>query len=281
MPNLTALVWNMGLGSPPRKRPAKNWDRLSLLMQERSVDLALLNEASVPVPEGFTARYEIEGTMGRDTRSDGTPISRPWVTAVVAAGGQPKPVNARATGSHGRRPRIPFEPARPGSWAAAVVETALGPVTCISLYGLLEELSDASVHRSLSDVSPIFSDPDYNEHVLLGGDLNTTTAWRDYGHRRRDRGILERIEAYGLVDCLKQMRKPGRLKNCACVFGHACQHTWTRLDLNEKKSRKTPHQMDYLFASLALARRLTSCEAASPLKWREYSDHSPVVATFE
>ena len=132
----------------------------------------------------------------------------------------------------------------------------------------------------MSEISPIFSDPVYKDLVLLGGDLNTSTAWPDHGHRVRDEGVLERIKAYGLIDCLKQTRKPGRLDNCTCIFGHDCQHTWTRLDPNQK-GRKTPYQMDYVFASVALAKRLTNCEALSPLEWQEFSDHSPIIATFE
>lgn len=75
------------------------------------------------------------------------------------------------------RPEIDFAQAnsRPGSWIAATVPSGKGPVSCISLYGFLDELSDASMHRSLSEVSPIFSDPDYCELVLLGGDINTFT----------------------------------------------------------------------------------------------------------
>lgn len=280
MASLTALVWNMGLGSPPRKSATRNWDRLSALMAERMVDVALLNEASVPIPESLNAQYEAEGTKGRDTRGDGRPVPRRWSTAVLSNDIQLSPVNARATGSRGRRPRIPFEPSRPGSWTAALADTELGPVTCVALYGLLEELSDASVHRSLSDISPIFSDPGYKELVLVGGDLNTTTAWRDYRSRSRDQSVLDRLEAHGLVDCLRLKRKPGRLRNCTCVFGQDCPHTWTRLDPSQK-GRKTPYQMDYLFASVELAKRLTSCEALSPTRWREYSDHAPIIATFE
>ncbi len=36
-----------------------------------------------------------------------------------------------------------------------------GYITAISLYGLLDEFSDASVHRSLSEVSPVFDDDRY------------------------------------------------------------------------------------------------------------------------
>jgi hypothetical protein len=74
----TVVVWNMGLGSPPRKRAAKNWRRLLELMKERSADVVLLNEASVPVPDGVDALYEPTGTKGRDLRRDGQPVSRRW-----------------------------------------------------------------------------------------------------------------------------------------------------------------------------------------------------------
>jgi hypothetical protein len=277
----TTLVWNMGLGSVPRRNASRNWGRLSELMEQRSVDVALLNEASVPVPDGLMARYSESGTSGRDRLANDQTIQRPWSTAVVSAHEQPEAVDAHAVGmgSHPRRPNIPFEPpSRPGSWTAGVVlAPGIGRVTCVALYGLLEELSDASVHRSLSEISPIFSDPDYKELALVGGDLNTSTAWKDPLHRARDQGVLDRFEAYGLVDCLRRVRGSKRLEGCTCVFGDECRHTWTRRD---PRSPEVPYQMDYLFASTVLAERLKSCEALSPLEWQEYSDHSPIIATF-
>jgi len=59
----------------------------------------------------------------------------------------------------------------------SMVETELGPVSAVALYGLMDELSDASVHRSLSELSPVLDDPKYNKQVILGGDLNTGTQW--------------------------------------------------------------------------------------------------------
>ena len=38
---------------------------------------------------------------------------------------------------------------------------------------------------------------------------------------------------------------------------------------------------DYVFASPALAEKLRRCLAFSPTKWYAFSDHSPIVATFE
>jgi endonuclease/exonuclease/phosphatase family metal-dependent hydrolase len=301
MATWTALVWNMGLGSFRRGTATKTWGRLSELMEERSVDVALLSEASVyqmraanadaireGQPEPFF--FSEEGTKGRDFWTDDNGIRKAydrsrWSAAVMSPLG-PNSLgedDVRATSAshtNPRRPDIPFTNSRPGSWVAATVPMGMERVTCISLYGLIEELSDASMHRSLSEISPIFSDPAYKDLVLVGGDLNTSTPWPDHARRLRDEGVLERIKAYGLIDSLKQARKPGRLENCTCVFGQDCQHTWTRVD-PKQKGHKTPYQMDYMFASVALARRLTSCEALSPLEWEQFSDHSPIIATFD
>jgi endonuclease/exonuclease/phosphatase family metal-dependent hydrolase len=299
MTTWTVLVWNMALGS--RRNATKNWNRLSKLMEEHSVEVALLNEARVDHmmasnadairegrPEPFV--FSEEGTKGRDFWTDENGIRKAkdrsdWSSAVMSPLGPSllgeEDVRAMsASPTNPRRPDIPFTNSRAGSWIAATVPIGTEKVTCISLYGLIEELSDASMHRSLSEISPIFSDPAYKDLVLLGGDFNTTTAWPDHPRRVRDEGVLQRIKAYGLIDCLKQTRKPGRLENCTCVFGQDCQHTWTRLD-PKQKGRKTPYQMDYLFASVALARRLTSCDALSPLEWQKFSDHSPIIAMFD
>lgn len=256
------MVWNMAHRSG-------SWDALA----ELSFDVALLNEASVPLPEGIDAVYEPEGTVGRD----GYP--RRW-TAAVASQHKPRRIDdARPVSYRGRRPNVDFVVSRPGSWIAAVVPVPeVGDVTCVSLYGLLDELSEASVHRSLSELSPLFSDDRYRRHVLLGGDLNTGTQWPRGRHLDGDTALLARIRAYGLVDCLEKVRKPGRLANCRCVYGDGCTHTWTRRD---PKQPEIPLQVDYLFASATLAERLRACDALSPLEWQRFSDHSPIVTTFE
>jgi endonuclease/exonuclease/phosphatase family metal-dependent hydrolase len=152
----------------------------------------------------------------------------------------------------------------------------IGNVTCVSIYGLMDELSEASVHRTLSEVSPLFSDPRYREPLLLAGDLNTSTQWPEGAHLDGDMAVLDRINAYGLVDCLKEKRAPGRLANCRCTL-EECTHTWTRVDPNHPAL-----QVDYLFASRALAENnLESSQALlSPPEWQEYSDHVPIIATF-
>lgn len=184
------------------------------------------------------ALVEAEGTTGRD----GKP--RPWSTAVVSSWEVDPILDARPTNYLGHeRTRLPFENSRPGSWTAATVHIpGTQPVNFISLYGLLDDLSDASVHRSLSEVSPIFDDPRYKERVVLGGDLNLTTQWSNE-HRLRDRarGVLDRIEAYGLVDCLKEKRGIDRVAGCDCT-PDPCTHTRTKWD-GESADGGYPHQI--------------------------------------
>jgi hypothetical protein len=269
----------MGLGSPGKRTHAGNWARLDRLMQERAVDVALLNEAPTEGLASRAARYSEAGTEGWDLRRDNGEVKlRRWSAAVLTRGESPSEVTPVATGSFGRRPNVPFTASKPGTWAAGRVDApGIGSVTCVALYGLMDELSDASVHRSLSDISPIFTDPEYGRLVLVGGDLNTGTQWKDDELRARGQNLLDRLKSYGLLDCLREKRQRGRLADCTCPDGDDCQHTWTRLDSSDPQR---PLQVDYLFASKDLSKRLDTCEALHPPDWLEFSDHAPIIATF-
>jgi hypothetical protein len=259
----TAVVWNM-------HNQASSWDALA----ELPYDVALLNEAPLPFPEGARGVFEGGGTLGRDAATR----RRHWTTAVLSPHDAREIEDAQAVSYRGRRPAVQFGTARPGSWTAGTVTVPdVGEVTCVSIYGLLDELSEASVHRSLSEISPLFSDPRYKDLLILGGDLNTGTQWPHGGHLDGDMAILQRIKGYGLVDCLDAKREPGRLEGCRCTYGDECRHTWTRLDPSHPEMRL---QVDYLFASAAIGEWLTSCEALPPPDWARYSDHSPIIATF-
>lgn len=303
MDRWAALVWNMGLMSPGRSAEA-NLAYLSQLVREHGVKLALLNEASVrhlgeanaeatrngsPPPFVFSE----EGIKGRDFWTDEHGVRKPksrtrWTAAVMSPLGSDElhEDNVRA-----RRPYreklvdIPFTNSRPGTWIAASIPIER-PVTCISLYGLMEELTDASMHRSLSEISPIFSDPNYRNLVLLGGDFNISTGFADPTAREQSRIVLERIKAYGLVDCLSEWRKRKelpRMAGCRCDDDDC--HTLTRLTPNKPGAelpwrKRTSPQVDYLFASNALAHRLSEVVELPPEEWERYSDHSPIIAKF-
>lgn len=258
---MRVVVWNIA-----NKLAA--FDALSSL----GPDVALLNEASPPpIAKGIWR----QATVGRDAKR------RRWSAAVLS----PHPVveitDARPSWRGSER-NVQFVCSRPGSWIAASVEVAVGrTVTAVSLYGLLDEFSDASVHRSLSELSPLVDDPRYRTHVLIGGDLNTWSGWSESEPGTtlaRDINLLERFEALGLVDCLAAKRPPGRLPDCTCTLGDDCTHTRTRLD---PRAPHIPFQNDYLWASRALAAHLTSCSALATDEWFAISDHAPIVAEFD
>lgn len=300
------LVWNMALMSRGRNAD-KNMTYLLGLVEEHGVSVALLNETSVShmraanaaaVMDGIAPPFTFcdEGTIGRDSWTDKHGVRKlknrtRWSTAVMSALGPEllgeDDVRAMSPSrTHPRRPDIPFVSSRPGTWVVATVRLEQEAVTCVSLYGLIEELTDASMHRSLSDISPIFSDPLHNELVILGGDFNISTAFEPPA-REWSRIVLERIEAYGLTDCLALWRENEALPPLAgCPCDDApCRHTLTRLIPNKGGSAvpwrdRTPFQVDYLFASKSLANRLDEVIEIPPDEWEPYSDHSPIIARF-
>jgi hypothetical protein len=257
---LRVVVWNVA------RNPAA-WPALDRL----EPDLCLLNEAVVP--QGRVAIWSEAGTQGRDGKR------RPWSAAITSRFPTTAITDARPHWRHGRR-EVPFACSRPGSWVAARVETPFGSLTAVSLYGLMDELSDASVHRSMSECSPLFDDPRYGDRVILGGDLNTGTQWpeSEATFNARDRGVLQRIEAYGLTDCIRATRAPGRLQGCPCTEGQACTHVRTRRD---SRYPDVPYQTDYLFASPRAGFTLASCQVLASEEWFAISDHAPIVADFQ
>lgn len=162
------------MGSPSSSSDERTWSRLSELIDEWSVDVALLNEVSTSILHDVDgAVYEGWGTRGRDRKR------RDWSAAVLSRHGPREIRDAQAVSYRRRRPNVRFENSRPGSWIAASVDIPeVGDVTCVSLYGLTDELSEASVHRSLSELSPLFSDPRYAELLIIGSSryLSSTVA---------------------------------------------------------------------------------------------------------
>lgn len=272
-----AIAWNMD-----RRRAAGNWKKLKP-GGDLDSDIALLNEATLPPAGSGLKVASDEQTVGRDDVVHGGKKTRRWVAAVASPFHLTPPQDVWALSTEYKDRRSKLTVSRPGSWAAAVVSLKNGEsVTAISLYGLLDERSDASVHRSLSDLTPLLEDERYNRYLLLGGDLNTLcTAPTESSRYARDQGVIDRItRGFGLVDLLREslrLHDPdrGRLKGCRCGLADSCRHTRTF----RKPGSSVPYQDDYLFASPALAHRLISCNAL-PFAAEWPSDHVPIVATF-
>jgi hypothetical protein len=272
------VVWNMNF-----RRSLENWAAFSD-GGELACDVGLLNEATPP-PASVSLHARTDGkTVGRDDITQGGKKTRAWAAAVISRYPLEPPGDVWTLPPRKGDRRSRLRISRPGSWTAAVASVpGLGRMTAISLYGLLDERSDASVHRSLSDLTPLFEDRRYNRLLLLGGDLNTLcTAKAGSARLARDQGVLDRItRGFGLVDLLQEhLRKNdperGRLSGCRCSLGDECLHTWT---YRSSIGSTVAYQDDYLFASPALARRLMDCTAA-PFTPSSRSDHAPIIARF-
>jgi endonuclease/exonuclease/phosphatase family metal-dependent hydrolase len=262
------MTWNMNLAS--KRDPDTNWAFLDRLIEDEDIDVALLSEAvASPRTDTLYGSRGSSGTIGRDSKP------RDWSTAITSKYGPVEIQDAVAVNYLGHpRTHLPFASSRPGAWTAAQVtlEEEL-TVTFISLYGLLDDLADASVHRSLSDLDALFTDPRYNKYIVVGGDLNISTQMPEGPVRARSRSaaVFTRLRALGLAECLEgKWNAARRIEHCPCEQGDECRHVQT------KKSDK--YQMDYLFASKSLT--LDDCFPIEPQLWRDYSDHAPVLGRF-
>jgi len=304
----TVLVWNMARGyTSGHGKQEDSWDFMLTLLREHDVSIALLNEASCYMLKGANeaalaqgrpppASYSEVGTVGRDLFIDKHGEARPksrssWSTAVFSQEG------AVPLGEREVRPYfeddtriMPFKPSRPGTWMASSVTVNDVPIASVSLYGLMEEATDASMHTSLSEISPIFFDRNHGRNVVIGGDFNVSTAFASppgnsvkRQERMRCRTVFDRLKAFDLVDCLAEYRARTGLNpidGCTCA-DEPCRHSVTRLYPNKEgqdkdwRKRVSP-QVDYLFASAHLTHHL-DVTTLDPNKWEKYSDHAPLL----
>jgi hypothetical protein len=257
---MRVVVWNM-------QSKVQNWTKV----KEFDADLALLCEARV-------ADYPLGDRIVGVPTTRGFDFERPWATAIVSPHTLTEVEDAKAS-RRGKPLDLPFQASRPGSWTAATLtREGAADIAIVCLYGLLDEKGDASMHRSLSELTPIFEDDRYRHRLLIGGDFNVLAAPGPKNPSRdRHTLVLERITAFGLVNCLEAKRPRGPLAGCRCGLGDDCRHTWTKFD---PQRPTVAHQDDYLFSSPALAEALDSCVAYDPREWAPISDHAPIVAEF-
>jgi endonuclease/exonuclease/phosphatase family metal-dependent hydrolase len=190
---------------------------------------------------------------------------------VAAAGGRVvyDPLDPPRRGEWGTAIWSPVTPLRrldsprshSGACVVAEVEADAGPVTLISLYGLLEpllgtEYSITTLHRLLSDLTVYLEEPRRQGRIILGGDLNANVAWDKRQRGPTHRLLFDRIEAFGLRSVLPHGE------------GDPQTPTWHRQGARIR-------QLDYLFVSQEIE--------IGPGGWTEWnddladlSDHSPL-----
>lgn len=249
-------TWNMDHWKRPVRTREQAW---SLVARDLGVDVVLLQECVAPadIPRDRIVYREIGG-------------SRPWGSAVAAFGSSIAVEEIGAVRTPYGSTRFPMLGTYPG---AVIVTRALlpdvGPVTCVSVYGLINVYSQTTMLRIVADLIPLFDSP-HGEHVVLGGDFNLTTmASPETPELRRYDAIIRAVEALGLRNLVETAaERPAQIENCRCGAAE-CHHIRT--------FTPTGGQLDFLFATPELARRCVKLRLEEELT-RELSDHVPIVA---
>jgi exonuclease III len=156
----------------------------------------------------------------------------------------------------------------------AIAETASG-LTLVSLYTVMEQgYAITTLHKQLSDLTPMFDSP-LGRRVVLAGDLNISTQFAEPDGTRH-KNALDRIASLGLVDAFGLNRPPRQpLADCTCR-DEPCRHVQTQ----RHGRSKIPWQNDYFFVSKALVPKIKACRAIHDGYPWSLSDHCPIVLEF-
>ena len=120
-----------------------------------------------------------------------------------------------------------------------------------------------TLHRILDRIARLCAGAD----LILGGDFNVVVGYRQPHERitvtRGEGEILDRLSAeFDLISCW-QAANPGRP---------------LAQTLRWSANRRAPYHCDGIFVPAAWRPRLVSCRVVTGSRWRQLSDHNPVVA---
>ena len=148
------------------------------------------------------------------------------------------------------------------------------PVTVVSVYNIIDDVyAQTTLLRIVADLIPLFDSPD-GSRVILGGDLNMSTAAAKGPERDRAASILGALKGLGLVDLadveLAEGKRPEPWPDCPCQEPD-CRHfpTW-----------RAGH-LDHLFVTPALTDQVRSLHVDRDVVERGLSDHAALIATLD
>jgi hypothetical protein len=273
---LRVATWNMDHWRRSEILREQAWDFLHRVAR---IDVALVQEA-VPVGRGRSVVFRETGI-----RDDRVQPSRDlqWGSAVVSYGPQLRPIE-QVTGPFSSTP-IDLLRTFPGSVAIAEIELE-SPIVVVSAYGIIDHgYAESTVHRILSDLTPLI-DERRSRRIIVAGDLNVTTQWsakhKSFLRGRheecllRDRNLFARFEALGLHNVVVR-EKSGPLEGCECSSGIECKHVQT-----QRHDRSIfPWQNDYIFLSEDLLQQPFTVEVLDQDDVWKFSSHCPVVVEFK
>jgi len=273
---MRVVTWNMSHWSA-RGHADRAWAYLADL----DPDITLLQEAQPLATQASRWTFVPEPPWEIDT-------GRKWGSGVATRAWAMEPIDHAVTPFGAHEFVVVADGYYRGALAVAGVDVSgFGNVVAISVYALMKPIfAQTTLLRMIADLIPLF-DASAHQHYLLGGDLNIHTQTTARSDRARYAAILHAVESLGLVNCFKTaVGKRSPLVGCTCNE-ETCYHARTHLHARQvgKATEAVGGHNDYLFASPALAERLTSLRVMGdpdedPDVW-QFSDHCPVVAEFD
>jgi endonuclease/exonuclease/phosphatase family metal-dependent hydrolase len=243
------------------------WEELGSL----NVDVALLQEATPP-PTGLARPPTATQPAGveREAWRSLTGPMRWWCSAVTAWD-----VDLRAPPDEDRCE--PLHVSQKGAYAVGVAVVSDTPIVVASVYALWDygwlpqgakpRYAHTSLHRAISDLTPILDTAGHGMSVIVGGDFNTSSQFPS-PHREAFRTVHDRLIGLGLHNV--SLRTEGELLDgCPCV-DEPCRHVQTY-------EGPTPYQDDYLFTSQDLVDRTRLVKIERTPLVEAVSDHYPLM----
>lgn len=254
------LSWNMAHRVEP-------WRALA---QDRTFDIALLQEATAPPTE-----------LRFDVFPDPSGWGPNFRTAIVCRPGQ-HTVTFLSTAPIGRAGRGVVPESRPGTVAAVEHTLASGEVvTLVPIYAHWENptaesgwiVADASAHRLISDISLLIG-RERGHRMIVAGDLNLLYGYGENGSRYwggRYETVFTRMAAIGLPFVGPQFPNGLQAEPWPDELPRESKNVPTFRPASGLASR----QLDYVFASHELVPRLRVRALNKPEEWGP-SDHCRV-----
>lgn len=243
------------------------WDQLSTL----KVDLALLQEA-MPHPTGLLRPPSsvLPADPDRESWRSRPGPARWWCSAIASWGDELEAL------SNDERAE-PLYVSQQGAYAVGLLNRLSKPLVLASVYALWDygwlpkgskpRYAHTSLHRAISDLTPVLDADYHGMSVVLAGDFNTSSQFES-PHREAFRTVHDRLAGLGLTNVA--IRPDGQvLDRCPCD-DTVCRHIQTI-------EGPVPYQDDYVYMSgdIAAAARVVSVERTEPVQ--AISDHFPVV----
>ncbi|SNT03121.1 hypothetical protein SAMN06265795_11253 [Noviherbaspirillum humi] len=255
------VTWNLNHHRQSAIQRKATWNFLVGL----KADFALLQEC---VPSEWPANRVVFKDGGIGGR-------RSWGSAVVSFNHDLEELSTIRLKSTGRLASLCNT--WPGSVAIAYAPSLA--LSLVSLYGLIDNgYAITTVHRQLSDLTPLFDSTCYRSRIVVGGDFNISTQFRSPDGERH-RNAFERLQTLGMVDAIALNRPPREpLADCPCS-DKPCSHIHTQ----RHNVSKVPWQNDYMYVGKKLAPNVVACypiDGGSPGSW-QYSDHCPIMLEVE